>query len=619
MMITDSPVQKKNRDEIPELYRWNLKDLFPSDQDWRENKKNLEKKIAGLDAFKGTLTQSADHFFKVLDYYFGLEKEFMRLYAYAGMLSDQDTRQSEPLAMKQEIEQLETKLNSASAFLEPEILLIAENMLSSFFNQNKNLRTYRQYLDDIFRRKNHILNIQEEKLVAEAGLMSGTAQEVFTIFSNAELPYKNIILENGREITVDPVHYTLYRTSTNRQDRSKIFQAFFGALKEFERTFGTQLYGELKKNLFYKNARHYSNCLERSLDRNNIPVAVYHALVQNTNAHLWLLHRYLQLRQKRLGLAELHYYDIYPALVKEIEQEYSYTESQKIIIDSLARLGGAYQNILQRAFQQSWIDVYPNPGKRSGAYMEGIAYDVHPYILLNYKGKFDDVSTLAHELGHALHSYFSNKTQSFVNSRYPIFLAEVASTVNEALLMDYILKTTNDTAIQISLLGHYLEEFRATLFRQTQFAEFELRIHETVEQGESLTGEKFSRIYLDILKKFYGHNEKICIIDDLYGVEWAYIPHFYYNFYVFQYSTSFTAAQAIVTKILEGDVDIIDRYQQFLSSGCADYAIPILQKLGVDMLSSEPFSMAMQRMQKIIEQIETLSKELKVSSNGKNV
>jgi oligoendopeptidase F len=446
-----------------------------------------------------------------------------------------------------------------------------------------------------------------EKLIAEAGLMSDTAQEVYNIFSNAELPYKKIQLDDGREVTVDPVHYTLYRTSDNRNDRIKVFQAFFGALKEFERTFGTQLYGELKKNLFYKNARNYSSCLERALDHNNIPVQVYHSLIGNTNVHLPLLHRYLRLRQKRLAVAELHYYDIYPPLVPDIEQEYSYADSQNVILQSLARLGVKYREILLQAFGQRWIDVYPNPGKRSGAYMEGIAYDVHPYILMNYKGKFHDVSTLTHELGHALHSFFSNKNQSFVNSRYPIFLAEVASTVNEALLMDYVLKQTADREQKISLLGQYLEEFRGTLFRQTQFAEFELRIHELVEGGGSLTGEKFSQLYLDILKKFYGHDEKICVIDDLYGVEWAYIPHFYYNFYVFQYSTSFTAAQAVASRILQGDQEIIDGYLQFLANGCADYAIPTLQKLGIDMLSAEPFVLAMQRMQEIMDQIEILS------------
>ena len=600
---------KKNRDEIPEQYRWNLNDLFPSEQEWREKKNNLEERISGLNSFKSTLGKSAKRLWQVLEYYFNLEKELMRLYAYAGMLSDQDTLQSEPLAMKQEMEQLETKLNSASAYLEPEILRLPRKTILSFLVRNKNLLTYRQFLNDILRRKTHILNAREEKLIAEAGLMSGTAHEVFNIFSNAELPYKTVQLENGQEINIDPINYALYRTSSNRQDRVKVFQAFFGALKEFERTFGTQLYGDLKKNLFYKNVRRYSSCLQRSLDRNNIPVAVYHTLIQNTNDHLQTLYRYLRLRQKRLGVSELFYYDIYPPLVKEIEQNYSYVQSQDIVLQSLTRLGGAYQNVLRQAFQQRWIDVYPNPGKRSGAYMEGIAYDVHPYIMLNFKGKFEDISTLAHELGHALHSYFSNKTQPYVNSRYPIFLAEVASTVNEALLMNYILNQTNDPALKISLLGHYLEEFRGTLFRQTQFAEFELKIHETVERGESLTGEKFSCKYLDLLKKYYGHQEKICIIDDLYGVEWAYIPHFYYNFYVFQYSTSFTAAQAIVTRILQRERGFIDRYQRFLSSGCADYAIPTLQKLGIDMLSNEPFTMAIQRMQEIIEQIERLSIE----------
>ena len=607
MTVKDTQFEIKDRDQISDQDKWNLQDLFKSEREWQEKKNILEQQLSLLGNFKGTLNQSALNLFQALDFYLNLDKEFMRLYAYAGMLSDQDTRQAGPLALKQEMGQLEVKFNQAAAYLEPEILQLPEDVVLSFLNENKNLQIYRQYLHDLFRRKIHTLNESGEKLIAGAGLMSDTAQEVYNIFSNAELPYKSIQLDDGREITVDPVRYTLYRTSDNRQERIQVFQAFFGALKEFERTFGTQLYGEIKKNLFYKNARNYSSCLERALDNNNIPVQVYHSLIRNTNAHLQVLQRYLRLRQKRLAVTELHYYDIYPPLVQDIEQEYPYADSQNLIIQSLVKLGVKYREVLQQAFGQGWIDVYPNPGKRSGAYMEGIAYDVHPYILLNYKGKFHDVSTLAHELGHALHSYFSNKNQSFVNSRYPIFLAEVASTVNEALLMDYVLKQTVDREQKISLLGQYLEEFRGTLFRQTQFAEFELRIHELVEGGGSLTGEKFSQIYLDILKKYYGHDEKICIIDDLYGIEWAYIPHFYYNFYVFQYSTSFTAAQAVASRILNGDQEIIDKYLQFLANGCADYAIPALQKLGIDMLSAEPFKLAVQRMQEIMEQIETLS------------
>jgi oligoendopeptidase F len=607
MISENEKIGEMERTRIPEQYKWNLSALFDSDQQWRNEKNRIEKQLSVLDPFKNTLAQNAEQLFKALDFYFNLEKEFMRLYAYAGMLSDQDTRLSDPLAMKQEMAQLETKLNSAAAFIEPEILTIPEERLHSFLAANKNLQIYSHYLDDILRRKIHTLNEQEEKLVAEAGLMSDTAQEVYTIFSNADLPYKTIILADGSQIKTDPVQYTLHRTSSNREDRKKVFTAFFGALKEFERTFGTQLYGEIKKNIFYKNVRRYSGCLERSLDRNHIPVMVYHTLIKNINASLPVLHRYLRLRKQRLDLEELQYHDIYPSLVKEIDLDYSYADSQHLILQSLNRLGENYRQVVEKIFEQRWIDVYPNPGKRSGAYMEGIAYDIHPYILMNFKGKFHDVSTLAHELGHAMHSYYSNRQQPFVNSRYPIFLAEVASTVHEALLIDYVLKQTIDPAGKISILGHYLEEFRGTLFRQTQFAEFELRIHEAVERGESLTGEKFTQIYLELIKKYYGHREKMCFIDDLYGVEWAYIPHFYYNFYVFQYSTSFTAAQFLVARILQGDTDMADKFLKFLGSGCSEYAIPALQNLGINMLGDEPFQLTMKRMEQIMDQIEALS------------
>jgi oligoendopeptidase F len=468
------------------------------------------------------------------------------------------------------------------------------------------LKTYRHYLTDILRRKKHTLNQSEERLVAQAGLMAGTAQEIFNILSNADLPYPEVQLSNGKSVRVDPTNYALYRESKNRNDRKKIFRVFFETLQKFQRTFGTQLYGELKKNLFYKNVRNYDSSLHASLDHNNIPVEVFYKLIENVNKNLDTLHRYLSLRGRMLGIKDLHFYDAYPSLTKEIDLTYTYDQAKDLIQNSLSILGEEYNSVIKRSFKERWIDVFPNTGKRTGAYMDGIAYDVHPYILLNYKSKYNDVSTLTHELGHALHSYFSNKNQAYVNSHYPIFLAEVASTVNEALLMEHMLKNINSKNERLALLGHLLDGFRGTLFRQTQFAEFELKIHELTENGESLTGDRFTELYLENFKKYYGHDEGVMTIDDSYGVEWAYIPHFYYNFYVYQYSTSFTASQAIVAKFLEGEPGIVDKYLTFLTSGCSDYAIPTLQKVGIDMTSDEPFDLTIKKMNQVMDEIELI-------------
>jgi oligoendopeptidase F len=594
----------KNSEQREDKYRWDLSDLYSSNEEWKKYKKKITQKMKQIQSFRKTFTSSAQKLYETLDFYHKVEKDFMRLYAYATMQSDQDTRDSNSLGMKQEMSQMAAELRTLSSFIEPEIISLSHKKLQQFFKEHPDLLLYSQFIDDIQRRKKHTLDEKGETIIAEAGRMSDTAHEIFNILSNAELPYPTINLSDGQEVRLDPTNYALYRTSKNREDRKKVFDNFFETLRQFRRTFGTQLFSEIKKNIFYKNVRHYNSCLENALNRNNIPTTVYHKLIENVNKYLPTLHRYLRLRKRMLDIKELHYYDMYPSLVKDIDLQYTYDQAQDMIKNSLEILGEEYRTGIEMAFSQRWIDVYPNPGKRSGAYMDGIAYDVHPYILLNYTGKYNDVSTLTHELGHAMHSYFSNKNQAYVNSHYPIFLAEVASTVNEALLVDYALKNIDSTDQRLSLLGNYLDGFRGTLFRQTQFAEYELKIHEVCEEGEALTGDDFSHIYIEMLKKYFDHERGTAFIDDLYGVEWAYIPHFYYNFYVFQYSTSFTASQAIVQKMLYQKPEIVKRYIDFLSNGCFDYAIPTLQKVGIDMTTDDPFVLTMERMNEIMDEIE---------------
>jgi len=602
---------ERTRDQIPEQYKWNLQDLYPSLESWKKDKGEMGERFKKFTVYNGKLGQSSKTLLEVLEYFSAVSKDMRRLQSFAMQLSDEDKRLAGPLGMEQEVNQLATDFEKSTAFIEPQLLTIPEETMTGFFSAEPALAKYHQFIDNIQRRKQHTRSESEEVIIAEAGNMAGTAENIYSVLSNADLPRPKVVLSDGREVTLDAAGYTVNRSGPIREDRIKVFNAFFSALNTFRRTFGTELNGEVQKNIFYKNARKYNSCLESSLDHNNIPTSVYHKLIENVDQNLSVLHRYLKLRQRMLGVDTLHYYDMYPSMVKTVNLNYTYDEATGIVKKALQVLGKEYGTTLDHAFKERWIDVYPSTGKRSGAYSAGDAYDVHPYILLNYNDKYDDVSTLAHELGHTMHSYFSNKKQPFITADYPIFLAEVASTVNEALLIDYVLKQIKNPEQKLSILGNYLENYRTTLFRQTQFAEFELKIHEAGERGEALTGDKFTEIYLDILKRYYGHDQGVTVIDSLYGIEWAFIPHFYYNFYVFQYSTSFMAAQALSEKLLSGKDDIVTKYLNFLSSGGADYAIPTLKKVGIDMTSDEPFTLAINKMNKVMDEMEDILKQIK--------
>ena len=596
-----------SRDQIPEKYKWNLSDMYPSNDAWKKDKQTLESMLGKFDSFKGKLGTSADILYNCLQYSSDVWKKYYLLSDYAQRLSDQDTRESVPLSMDQEIRQVGTRIAGTTAFIDPEILSIDKAVIKKFMDEKQELKEFAQYIDNIQRLKEHTLSKEEEAIIAEAGNLTDIPYDVYGIFKNADMPRPILMLEDGKEVRLDDANYTLYRANADRDLRKSVFEKFFGAYKDFERSIGVQLYAELKKDIFYKNVRKYDSCLESALNANNIPTEVYTNLIESIHKNLPTLHRYLNLRKRMLGLDELHYYDMYPSLVGKVDMRYTIEEAQELIKKSLKPLGNDYIATLNKAFNDRWIDMMPNTGKRSGAYSSGGAYDVHPYILLNYQGKYDDVSTLAHELGHTMHSYYSNKNQTYMNAQYPIFLAEVASITNESLLVDHVLKEIKDPDQRLAILGNQLETFRTTLFRQTQFAEFELKIHEKAEKGEALTGEALTKLYLDILKTYYGQDQGVTVIEDLYGIEWAYIPHFYYNFYVFQYATSLCAATAVSEKILKEGKPMQKKYvEKFLSAGGSDYAIPILKNIGVDMTTSEPFDLAIKKMNSIIDEIEQI-------------
>jgi oligoendopeptidase F len=622
MLAVCSPIsaQESDRSKIDNKYKWNLADIYPSDAAWREAKNriaattpatNAQITIGGLKQYKGTLASSPQRLLGCLELAMELNKELARLYSYASMSLDQDMRVQSHLGMKQEMSQLNASFGALASFIEPEILKMDPDKVRDFIKREKKLKIYRHYLEDILRRKAHTGTEGEEKIIADAGLMSDAPSSVYGIFSNADFPYPEVRLSDGRTVKLDASGFSLYRASASREDREKVFAAFMGKLNDFRRTYGTQLNAEVKKDLFYKNARRYGSCLESALDGNNIPTRVYYSLIENVNKNLGTFHRYLRLRQRILGLDQLHYYDLYAPLLANVDLKYTYEESQKNILAALKPLGEDYVATVKKAFENRWIDVFPTESKRSGAYSDGSVYDVHPYILLNYNGKYDDMSTIAHELGHTMHSFLSNKHQPYATADYPIFVAEVASTFNEALLIDYMLHQIKEDEVRLSLLGSYLEGIKGTVFRQTQFAEFELRIHEMAEKGEPLTGDVLSKVYEEIVRKYYGHDQRICVVDDPIKAEWMYIPHFYYNFYVYQYATAYTASAALSERTLDGDKESTEKYIRFLSSGGSDYPIDLLKKAGVDMTTSEPFDLTMKKMNRVMDEMEKILDKMK--------
>ena len=603
--------QEKDRSKIPVEYKWDLTHLYTSDDAWRQAKDRTVAELPSLDQFRGTLGSSASQLFGCLDKASGISKELARLGSYASMSSDQDTRDSKYLAMQQEIRQVYSDFAAKAAYIEPEILSIEKSTVDGFLKQDKRLEVYKHYLDDILRRKAHTGTAGEEKIIADASLMADGAESIYSIFSDADFPDPEVKLSTGETVKLSRSAFTLYRTVANRDDRKNVFATFFGRMNEYRRTFGTQLNAQVKKDMFYARARKYGSCLESALDANNIPVQVYHSLVDGVNKNLSTFHRYLNLRKRILGLKELHYYDLYAPLLSSVDLKYNVEEAQRHILASLAPLGSSYVSVVDRSFKERWIDFYPTEGKRSGAYSNGSAYDVHPYMLLNYNNKYDDMSTLTHELGHTMHSYLSNKNQPYPTADYSIFVAEVASTFNEALLIDHMLKTITDNSIRLSLLGNYLEGIKGTVFRQTQFAEFELRIHEMAERGEPITGDALNELYTEITKKYYGHDKGVCIVDEEIKAEWAYIPHFYYNFYVYQYATAFTASAALSEQVLAGDQAATKRYLEFLSSGSSDYSISLLKKAGVDMTTPQPLALTMQKMNRVMDEMEKILDTMK--------
>lgn len=592
----------KNRSEIPIEFTWNLASIFPNDEDWERDFQALQQRLPELEALKGTLAQSGQALLTVLSKRDEIFEKLERLYVYASMRRDEDTTNSTYQGMADRAMQLYVRASTAASFIEPEILALPQATLDQFVQDVPGLALYGQQLRDLNRQRAHVRSTEVEAILAAAGEVSEGPGNIFTMIDNADLKLPTIKDEKGEDVQLTKGNYLVFIRSTNRQVRKDAFEGMHATFLKQRNTIAATLASQVKANIFYTQQRGYGSCRERALARYNIPVSVYDNLVATVSEHIPLLNRYLKLRKRILQLDDLHMYDLYVPIVKETEQEVSYQEASDIIVTALAPLGERYVNTLKQGFAQRWIDVYETPGKRGGAYSGG-AYSTQPFILLNFQNNRDSMYTLAHELGHSLHSFYTRSYQPFHYGDYTIFVAEVASTLNEGLLTEHLLKTTTDRDVRLAILNHSLEDFRGTLFRQTMFAEFEQRIHSQAEQGEPLTADTLSRIYRTLNEKYYGAE---VTVDELIDIEWARIPHFYESFYVYQYATGISAASALVQQILHEGQPAVDRYLAFLSSGSSDYSIELLKKAGVDMTSPEPVRQALQLFESHLSQMEQL-------------
>ncbi|MBS4193654.1 oligoendopeptidase F [Lederbergia citri] len=592
-----------SRSEIAEDMTWRLEDIFSSDEAWEKEYDDIKEQLKDAGQFKGKLNESADNLFEALDFQSKVSERMGRLYTYAHMRYDQDTGNSHYQGFNARAESLYSILASEFSYIVPEVLDMEESRISQFLEENKDLQLYKKALEEINLQRGHVLSAEQEALLAQASEVLGASSTTFGMLNNADLEFPVIKDEDGKDVQISHGNYIRFLESSDRRVREEAFKKVYETYGKFSNTFSSTLSGAVKKDNFYAKARNYKSARQAALSANNIPESVYDNLVETINKNLHLLHRYVKLRKKVLGVDQLHMYDLYTPLVKDVKMNIPYEEAKNLVIEGLAPLGEEYTNILKEGFENRWVDVFENKGKRSGAYSSG-AYGTNPYILMNWQDNVNNLFTLAHEFGHSVHSYYTRKSQPYPYGDYSIFVAEVASTCNEALLGDFMLKRTNDKKEQLYLLNHYLEGFRGTVFRQTMFAEFEHIIHQKAQNGEALTADMLTREYYELNKKYFGEDD--IHIDEEIGLEWSRIPHFYYNYYVYQYATGFSAAAALSSQILEEGESAVTRYIEFLKAGSSDYPIEVLKKAGVDMTTAAPIEAACKVFEEKLAEMEQL-------------
>ncbi len=594
----------KKRSEVELKNTWKTEDLYINDNAWHEDFELAKKMIENISKYKGKLSESSNTLLSYLKATDELNLKFDNIYNYAERKFDEDTKNTIYQDLANKIMNLAVTYGSATAFETPEIIAIPDETLNKFINENKDIRLYERHLNEIRRKRDHILSEKEEILLAAAEDLSSAPSSIMSMFRNADLEFPDIIGEDGKPAKLTAGTFISYLESKDARVRKDAFMTLYHTLEKFKNTAASSYYAEVKQLMFYANARKYNSTMERALDNTGVPVAVYKNLIKSVHDNMHYMHKYVSLRKKLLKVDELHMYDLYTPVVQNSNDKITFEEAKNNVMEAVAPLGKEYQAILKEGFENRWIDVYENEGKRSGAYSAGAK--VHPYVLLNHTDNLSGEFTLAHEMGHAIHSYLSNKTQPTVYSDYEIFVAEVASTCNEALLMEYLLGKTKDKLERANLINYFLEQFRGTLFRQTMFAEFEMLTHEMAEEGKSLTADALSNLYYDLNVKYFGDD---IVVDREIAIEWARIPHFYYNFYVYQYATGYSAAMALSRKILDEGEPAVKNYLKFLSSGSSASPIDLLKIAGVDMTTPEPINAALSIFGKLIDELDNLLSE----------
>ncbi|MCL1935799.1 MAG: oligoendopeptidase F [Defluviitaleaceae bacterium] len=588
------------RSEIKDEYKWDLSSLYKNDSDWEEKYNSFFEKVDELSKFENTLGKSSDNLLQFFNKFFFISEEIGKILVYSGLKHDEDTTNSFYTSMNGKSDTLYVKFNTATSFLTPELISIGKEKIYKFIGEKQELEIYKHFFDNLFRGEHHILSKEKEEVIAMTGEILYTPQKIFSMINNADLKFEKVKDSNGKEVEVTHGTFINLLHSTDRVLRENVYKSYYRPYINLKNSIAESYYGSVKSDIFMSSVKKYPSSLESALFDNNISVDIYKNLIKTVKDNLHLFQKHLRLRKKFLKQDKLNMYDIFTPLVKEVDSKVTYEEAKETIIKALQPLGSDYGSILKKAFNDNWIDLYESKGKRSGAYSWG-TYGSNPYILMNYANKMDDMFTLAHEIGHSIHSYYTRKTQPLIYGDYTVFLAEIASTLNESLLTHYLLKNTKDKKMYAYLINHFIENFRATLFRQTMFAEFEMITHEKAESNEPLTSDILNEIYKNLLEKYFGDTVEI---DEIIIHEWSRVPHFYDSFYVYQYATGFSAAMSISKSILEEGEPAVKRYLKLLKSGSSNYSIELLKEAGIDMTSSKPIKDALSVFEDLIDKLE---------------
>lgn len=588
-----------DRKSIEEKFKWKIERMYPSKEAMESDMEKVKGFISKIKEYKGKLSESKENLYEALNISEKASQILQNLYVYTHMKQHEDTRINANQGTATKTDMMSTELSMASSYMVPEIIAIDSNKLNEYLNDEK-LSFYKKHIDDILREKPHTLNEREEEILAATADLSGVPENVYDMLAFADLEFPEIEDENNEKVRLTDSNFSTFLRSKNARVRKDAFEAMYSIYDKYKNTFAATLYGGIKSEIFYAKIRKYESALQASLFQDDISVDVYNNLIAAVDENLGSLNKYVDLKKKFLGLDEIHMYDLYVPLTDKFDMKIPYEKAQEIILNALKPLGEEYLSIIKKAFEDGWIDVYENEGKQGGAYSWG-SYDSNPYILMSYKDDLNSLFTLIHELGHSLHSYYSRTSQPFLYSSYKIFVAEVASTLNELLLINYLLENSNSKEERIYLLNYYLEQFRTTVYRQTMFGEFEKLTHERVESGEPLTAEEFTSIYYKLNEKYYGKSVKV---DEQIGLEWARIPHFYSNFYVYKYATGFSAASALSQQILKEGQEAVDRYLGFLKSGGSEYPLKQLKDAGVDMEKKESVEEALKVFSDLVDKLE---------------